>query len=540
MDKPVLGGLLIVIVVVAVAAGVMVFNSMNYRTSGVDNQTMDNNSKNSDFSSSNTLLTFILFSPYISQLSLTPSPSPSPGPGPIPDPMDQVISLFDAYVESIFPQTKIPGSAIAIVQNEKIIYQKCLGMKDLSSGESVKPTTLFQINSCTKPFTATNIAQLIDNGTMSWDDPVDKYYNGSEFQLYDPTVTDTITLRDLLLHRSGLPEYSGDMSGGLFNDSFSTVLYKLRYIMNDTPFRSTWEYQNILYSLAGYCASRATNTTWSELVKQNLLLPLGMTTATTTLSDYVNSPDHTSTYVNFRNGTIEQYGPFNEDWDGPAGSIACSISEMANWLKFQVADTGTYNGIQIVSKKELNETHSGQIDVPIFSNTTYGFGWLISNTLFHDGDSLSTHSIMFFYPSKGLGIAIMTNEGTYGKAFISSLIKKLDDLLKGNQTSDPWSINKNVTRSIPDPVPPIVAPLSLGNYTGIYANQYGNLNITTYNSTLTCYFGNNSQSYDLVHWNGDVFEDKSSNFLFNFTDVHNGTAHQLIMNGGLFNRTNST
>ena len=108
--------------------------------------------------------------------SNTPKPGPSPGPGPEPDPLHHIISLFDSYLKSTFPQTGIPGAAVVIVQNGKIVYMNCLGVRDLTSKKPVDPNTLFMIGSNTKQFTATNIAQLVSAGLMSWDDPITKYY----------------------------------------------------------------------------------------------------------------------------------------------------------------------------------------------------------------------------------------------------------------------------------------------------------------------------------------------------------------------------
>ncbi|MGZ7117995.1 MAG: hypothetical protein ACXVHS_11240, partial [Methanobacterium sp.] len=127
--------------------------------------------------------------------------------------------------------------------------------------------------------------------------------------------------------------------------------------------------------MAGYCAARVTNTTWSDLIKQDLLDPLGMINSTTTIDDFMNSPNHATSYSIISDHTIT-----NDDCIfnslGPAGIIGCSISDLVKWLNFQIVDTGIYNGVQIVSKKELDETRTGQIDSS--SIEKYGFGWIIN------------------------------------------------------------------------------------------------------------------------------------------------------------------
>ncbi len=558
MNKGILSGLILVIVIGGAIAGMIVFNSMNPKTSGVINPVITdtptgnntNTINNNDIYNHNTLFAFIPFLSYLSQSSITPIPSPTP------DPMEHVLSLFDAYVKSLFPQTGVPGAAVVIVQNDKIIYQNCLGVKDLASGSPVDLNTLFQIGSATKSFTAINIAQLVSSGSMSWDDPVIKYFpDKKEFQLYDLNVTNSITIRDCLSHRSGLPIKTEQVNLVFFKSSSSDLLYKLRYVENDTAFRSTYEYNNIIYGLAGSCAERATNTPWNELIKDNLLDPLGMNTATTNFNDFINSPNHAKPYLTLVNGTLQQY-LVSPDENAPAGSISCSISEITNWLRFQIADTGIYNGKQIVSKKELDETRSGQIQI---DNTSQcGLGWNIDNTsISHAGSTYSSNCEITVYPSKSLGMAILTNEGPYGTAFYSALKFKFNYLLNGDERTLPWLVWKELYEPkniLPEPTPPLTAPQPFSTYIGVYSHEfYGNINITTNNNTLTCYYGNNSQPYDLLHWNGDVFEDTTNelnnhNFCLNFTNINNEKADKLKLSWygdpkpgeGTFNRINGT
>ncbi len=530
MEKGVLGGLIVIIVVAAVA-GVLVFNSFNPKTSGssnvinIVNQTTENNTNNTDFlSSTNILLNYVPFLSGSNGQSTYPS-----APVPVVDPSDRMISLFDAYVKSIFPQSNVPGAAVVIVKDNKIIYLNTLGYKDLASGAPVTPKTLFEIGSCSKAFTSTNIAQLVSAGLMRWDDPIVKYYNNSsEFQMYDPSVTGNITIRDCLSHRSGQPGYSQDMEWITFNDSYSQMLYNLRLVKNDTPFNTTYNYNNIIYALPGYCAAKVTNKTWSDLIKEDLLNPLGMTTATTTVKDFLNSPDHITPYLLLGNGT---FIPFVASIDavGPAGVLGVSITEMANWLKFQLEDTGMYNGVQIVSKKELDETKTGQINMT--ADTKYGMGWVVTkNVISHAGDALSSQTTTALFPSRGIGMVVISNVGPIGQDFNNALLYKLFYLLGGDENTDPWPTFKDQHKPVPypAPAPPVVAPMGLGNYTGVYNNYlYGNINITLENGTLKCYYGNNQKPNDLVHWNDSVFLDKLYQSPLTFSDIHNGSAHGL-------------
>jgi CubicO group peptidase (beta-lactamase class C family) len=456
------------------------------------------------------------------------------GPNPAPVPINKILSLFDSYVKSTFSKTGIPGGAIVIVQNDKIKYMKTLGVKDVATQALVTPNTLFYIASCSKAFTSTNIAQLVDAGLMKWDDKVTKYYpNKNEFQLYD-NITNRITIRDLLLMRSGMPSECGDINGMLFGDNFSQILYKLRFVGNNTPFRSTYNYQTSLYALAGESAARAKKTSWSSLIKKDLLQPLGMKNATTTLYDYLHSADHTSTYLRLTDGTLKKYGPNGADYDPPSGNIASSINEMANWLKFQIADTGKYNGVQIVSKKELDRTRTGQINA---SNTVkYGFGWNVwgnNFSLYHSGSNGDGMVIVGVYPTKKMGIVVMLNENNYGKAYAPALQKKFQDLLMYDYTSDPWPLYRDSQVPKPNPpTPPIKASLPISTFSGVYYNSfYGSIKITTKNNRLNCYYGKVHKSYILTHWNGNIFEDKYiPGSLFDFTVIPQRKAQKLTIN----------
>ena len=136
------------------------------------------------------------------------------------------------------------------------------------------------------------------------------------------------------------------------------------------------------------------------------------------------------------------------------------------------------------------------------------------------------------YPSKDLGIVILTNGGQYASILRSCLYFKFGELLKGNENYDLWPGAKEITEDSWKPVPPtppmVNQTLPLNGYVGVYShNLFSNINITTSNSTLICYYGNDSRPFDLKHWNGDVFEEPTNNHFFNFTDIYNGTTHQV-------------
>lgn len=451
--------------------------------------------------------------------------------------LENVIKLFNNYVESTFKKSGVPGAAIVIVKNQKIVYMNCLGFRNLATKSPVTPNTLFEIGSCTKAFSATNVAQQVDNGLMKWNDPIIKYFNPALFKLYSPSASKLITIRDALCHRSGLPSYAGDTQWSIFNETYVPMMYKLRYIKNDTAFRSTYNYNNIIYALGGYSAARVHNTAWYSLIKKELLNPLGMHTATTRYVDFLKTPNHATSYQYLSNGHIIPAHVSNLDGVGPAGSMGCSVKNMANWLKFQIADTGKYNGIRIVSKKNLDQTRSGQIMTSSPDHDeVYCLGWeRIINTnpykdrIYHGGDTLYSKTFTEIFPYKKLGLVIMVNAGQYGQGLRDALGKKFNDLFKGTYFTNPWPQFKELNKpiKIPDPTPPITKPKALTTYTGTYYNPlYGNMKIVTKQDSLFVYYGHNKHPYKLYHWNNNTFNDPIHTNEIDFTNIYKGKSHQ--------------
>lgn len=452
--------------------------------------------------------------------------------------LKNVIILFDNYVKSTFKKSNVPGIAIAIVKGNTVVYKKCLGVRSLGTKAPVTPNTLFEIGSCSKAFSATNVGQQIDKGLMRWDDPIIKYFNPKLFKMYSPYVTKSITIRDALCHRSGLPSYAGDSQWQLFNESYVPMIYKLRYIKNNTAFRSTYNYNNLIYALGGYSAARAQNTAWYNLIKKDLLNPLGMYTATARYSDFLKSPNHATSYSYLGNGSIVPCHVSNLDAVGPAGNLGCSVNNMVNWLKFQIADTGKYNGVQIVSKKNLDQTRSGQIMTDSKDHDeVYCLGWerIISSNpykdrIYHGGDTLYSKTFVEVFPYKKLGMVIMVNAGQYGQGLRDTLGMKFNDLFQGKYYTNPWPQFKVLytPQKIPNPTPPLIKPKALTTYTGTYYNPYyGNIKITSKYNSLFCYYGKNKHPYKLSHWNNSTFNDPIHTNELDFTNIYKGKSQQL-------------
>jgi CubicO group peptidase (beta-lactamase class C family) len=182
---------------------------------------------------------------------------------------------IDASIQRAMQEFKVPGLAISIIYDGKLFYSAGHGVREVGSQSKVTDKTLFQIASVTKAFTAASLAILVDEGKLSWDDPVIDYL--PEFRMHDPWVTREFTIRDLLTHRSGLPIGAGDLL--LIPDTNTTraeVIRAMRFLKPGSSFRSEFAYDNLLYIIAGELAGRVAGTSYEDFLEHRLLAPLGM------------------------------------------------------------------------------------------------------------------------------------------------------------------------------------------------------------------------------------------------------------------------
>ena len=191
-------------------------------------------------------------------------------------PADTIGNLdgFDAFMAKAMQDFKVPGAAVAVIKDGKILLVKSYGYRDTAKKLPITGKTLFPIASITKSFTVTALGTLVDEGRLEWDKPVREYLPG--FRMNDPVATEQLTARDLVTHRSGLPRH--DLIW--YSSSFTReqLVARLRYLEANKPLRSTFQYNNLMFVTAGYLGGQIAGTSWEELVQQRILNPLGMST----------------------------------------------------------------------------------------------------------------------------------------------------------------------------------------------------------------------------------------------------------------------
>jgi CubicO group peptidase (beta-lactamase class C family) len=328
---------------------------------------------------------------------------------------------LDAYIAKARETWKIPGLAVGIVRNDSLIYAKGFGVLEAGKTTPVNEKTLFEIGSSSKAFTATIAAMLVTDGKMRWDDRLTTYL--PDFKMYDAVANEAVTIRDALSHRSGIAR--GELVWLGSDANRDQVLHRVRFLKPESPFRSKWSYQNMMFLAVGQAEGRLMNTSWDTLVKKRIFEPLGMTSTVPTAKG-LNSSNRATAHGIDKDVAFTK-PEFNADNIAPAGAIISNVVDMAQWLRFQLND-GVVNGKRLVSSAALRETHTPQMlvggglgggrggadSVPTSYFQTYGFGWIVEDYRHylvwqHGGNTPGMTTALGMMPEKKFGVVVLSS-----------------------------------------------------------------------------------------------------------------------------------
>src|SRR6476620_4898494 len=241
---------------------------------------------------------------------------------------------FDAYVAEVLKAFTVPGAAVAIVKDGKVVLAKGYGVRRLGEPTPVDAQTRFGIASNTKLFTASSLAMLVEAGKLEWDAPVIRYLPW--FAMYDPFVTRELTVRDLLVHRSGLGLGAGDLLWWPPSTyDRKEIARRLRYIKPATSFRTAYAYDNVLYLVAGEVIEAASGQSWEDFVRTHILQPVGMTHSDVYHSAAGRAGNVATPHAEV-NDTVRPVAPFLSDNTNPAGGVVSGAEDIAKWLIVQL------------------------------------------------------------------------------------------------------------------------------------------------------------------------------------------------------------
>jgi CubicO group peptidase (beta-lactamase class C family) len=345
---------------------------------------------------------------------------------------DKRIVALEPQLQNILKDWKVAGYAVAVVDKNHVIYSKGFGYRDMDKKLPVTPNTLFAIGSCTKAFTASIVGMLDQQKKVELDKPVHTYLPNLQF--YNAGMTDNITLRDMMSHRTGLPRH--DLSWYLFTTSSrDSILQRIQYQEPSAGIKEKWQYNNFMYFLQGMLAEKLTGKSWEENVRSSILDPLGMTRTNFSITDLQKDNDGSLGYQVKNDSIIKKMDYYTINSMGPAGSINSSVTEMANWVRTWV-NGGKFNNKEIIPGSFAREATSSQMIIapglpekesPDVYFANYGFGWFLSSYRGHyraehggniNGFSASTS----FFPTDSVGIVVLTNQN--GSA-VPSLVRDL-------------------------------------------------------------------------------------------------------------------
>jgi len=439
---------------------------------------------------------------------------------------------LDEFIETAMKDWDIPGLAVAIVKEDKIIYSKGFGYRDIKNNLKVTNRTLFPIASCTKAFTATALGILSDEGRFNWDHPVREYI--PFFKLKNDYIAANITTRDMVTHRTGLARHSYMGWHTLFTRK--ELLEKLQYLEFNRGFRESYEYNNLMYMAAGCVVEGITGKTWEEFLKARIFEPLEMTETNFSIDEMKKSADFSHPYIKRDEGVFEHFY-WDVEFIGPAASINSNVSEMANWIIMNLND-GSFKGKQIISKEKLEEIMTPQVvaskiisDEEMFYKL-YAMGWGINSyrghlMAIHFGSLDGAKSLVSMLPKEKIGIVVLTNisyspireiiayniyDRLLGLEPINWNKKNLDKIAINNKGTEKPSLDTN--RKINTTPSHLIE-----NYTGNYENDaYGKITVSLGNNKLKIIY--NDISALLQHYHYDVFQPETSfyfeNMKFNF------------------------
>ena len=337
--------------------------------------------------------------------------------------MDMTIDLqkeIDETVTKAMQAWNVPGLALVIVKDDKVLLSKGYGVRDMGKPDKVDERTLFAIGSNTKAFTATAIGLLVQEGKLNWDDPVTKYL--PSFRLHDSQATQLMTIRDLLCHRSGLGTWAGDV---LLLSGYSTeeVVRRLQHIPPEYSFRAGYGYSNLMFITAGLVIETVSGLSWDEFIRQRIFEPLGMTDSVTNPRFFGEKNNIAIPHEDIK-GKLQTVVQREDAHIGAAGSIHASVADIAQWLKMQL-NQGRIDGKQLVDSAIIEETHTPHttirltaIERKLFPSrhfSAYGLGWFLSDfhgkyIVRHTGGVDGMLSSVVLVPEEKIGMAIFTNK----------------------------------------------------------------------------------------------------------------------------------
>ncbi len=441
---------------------------------------------------------------------------------------------FDAYVTNAMRQWKVPGLAIAAVRGDSIVLARGYGVRTLGDPTPVDAQTMFAIGSASKAFTGAALGILADQAKLSFDGRVTD--NLPWFELQDPWVTHEFRVRDLLLHRGGLSRGDNIFYGT--TTSRVDIVRALRYATPTAPFRTKFQYNNLMYITAGEVIHEVSGLSWDNFIKTRIFAPLGMSQSNTSVRDLVGKPNVATPHAEL-GGAVKPIAWRNIDNAAASGAINSNVLDMTKWLRLWLGH-GAFEGNRILSEAVAREAITPQftIDDPFFiarlmspNFLSYGFGWFIEDFrgrrwVNHGGNIDGMAAMVGFLPADGIGVVVLTNmnQSDVTLPLMANLFDRLLGILPPNDynteykaASDAYQAQQRAGRKEPVRVAGTQPSLPLSGYVGDYRHPFMGLATVSLGSSGRLsirYHPAPTVTGELEHWHYDTFVAKLEDPIF--------------------------
>lgn len=418
-----------------------------------------------------------------------------------------IADSLDAYINKGMKQWDVPGLAIVIVKDGKVVLMKGYGVRNVETKEAVNENTLFMIASNSKLFTATALAQLEVDKKLSLDDKITKYF--PDYRVYDSTTTKLVTIRDMLSHHLGTKTFQGDFTFWNSTLSRAEIMNKMRLLKPSQNFRQSFGYCNSCFLTAGEVIQKVTRKPWEVYITDSILMPLHMDNTHALGRNMKQMPGAATPYSNNFSGVLTELPFDNVDNLAPAGSIVSNVKDLSHWLLLQL-DSGKYEGRQVIPWAALQRTRQMQTIISSTKNRLlprhyYGYG--LGNfqgdyngyqEYEHTGGADGFVTNVCFVPEANLGISILTNNDN--QDFFEALRYQILDAYLGvkyvNRSDQYYTSFKEDLDNTIDRVKALQArvhgtkpPQELKTFTGTYNNELmGAIKVSQQNNGLLISF----------------------------------------------------
>ena len=429
----------------------------------------------------------------------------------------------EKMIRKLMDDYNVAGMSVALIQDGKVVSLEGYGQRDVAAALPMTADTVMPIGSITKTFTALALGMLVDEGKLSWDTPVINYI--PTLKLSSDLLTQNVTVRDLMCHRTGVPKYDLQAIYCVMEDG-AEMVRSLEYLETNAAFRTKLQYSNQMVSLAGYLVEVITGTPYQEFVRERIFTPLGME-STDFEVDSLPKYEKTSKGYVFANGTFIEPPYMHLGAFAPSGAIVSTASDMSKYALFHLRG-GVVDGSRLISEESLREMHSPQvIGTPYFWNfeefqsTEYGLGWFTDiyrgvKMIGHGGNTNGFSAQMTLLPAQNAAIVALSNATS--SFSVNALGHVFADEALGVEDIPDWSgrfqeifnnlmagmmagMQARAAAKVPDTTP----SLALADFAGAYSHPgFGEMSFAMTEQGLSGTW--NGLPAMLIHYNYDAFD----------------------------------